>query len=285
MADWSVEQLYRELKEAPLFFVLGTNVIENLDTCVAIAKQIQKCSQDIQVPVIFKASFDKANRTEYNGYRGVGLEEGLKILEIVKKETRLPILTDIHEPWQAAIVANVADILQIPAFLCRQTDLIKAAAATGKIVNIKKGQWCSSDVAISASRKVKNCGNANVILCERGTNFGYHDLFVDMTNFAKLKIEGDLVLFDVTHACQKPGLGKRGGMICSDGSTTYLTPLCKAAIACGANGIFIEVHPDPDSAPVDGNCQLKMSRLPSLLQLLSSFADLLTRDQLLSQNE
>lgn len=286
MTEESVENLYRILKKAPLFFVVGINTIENLNSCVSIAKQIKKSTQDVPLPVIFKASFDKANRTEYSGYRGVGLGKGLEILKAVKNETKLPILTDIHEPWQADIVAKVVDILQIPAFLCRQTDLIKAAAATGKIVNIKKGQWCNTDVAIAASRKAKCCGNSNVILCERGTNFGYHDLFVDMTNFAKLKVEGDLALFDVTHACQKPGLGKRGGMVCSDGSTTYLQTLCEAAIASGTNGVFIEVHPDPDSAPVDGNCQLPLSKLQNLVHSLTKMGLVLNdREPKITKNE
>lgn len=204
-----LSHLYTQLKDSPIFFVLGANVIESEHSCTYIAEQVKKCSKDVPVPIIFKASFDKANRTEYNGFRGVGLEDGLKILHHVKEKTNLPVLTDIHEPWQANVVAEVADVIQIPAFLCRQTDLIKSAAKTNKIVNIKKGQWCSTDVAEAASRKVNHFGNREVIICERGTNFGYHDLFVDMTNFARLRESGHMVLFDATHASQKPGMRRQ----------------------------------------------------------------------------
>lgn len=199
-------ELFERLKSSRLFLVLGINVIEDEASCLATARQIQQIAAKLTYPVIFKASFDKANRTECTGYRGIGLEKGIKILHKVKSLTGLPILTDIHESWQATKVAEVADVIQIPAFLCRQTDLIMAAARTDRIINVKKGQWCSADVTLAAARKVKSCGNKKIILCERGTSFGYNELIVDMTNFEKLKQEGNLTLFDATHSCQKPGI-------------------------------------------------------------------------------
>lgn len=202
-------ELFERLQSSQLFLVLGINVIEDEESCLAIARKIQEIAAQFAYPVIFKASFDKANRTECTGYRGIGLEKGIQILHKVKSLVGLPILTDIHESWQATKVAEVADVIQIPAFLCRQTDLIIAAARTGRIINVKKGQWCNTDVALAAARKVKSCGNKNIILCERGTSFGYNDLIVDMTNFEKLKQESNLTLFDATHSCQKPGINSQ----------------------------------------------------------------------------
>jgi 2-dehydro-3-deoxyphosphooctonate aldolase (KDO 8-P synthase) len=210
----------------------------------------------------FKASFDKANRTSINSYRGLGFEKGLEVLKKVKEDLNLKIVTDIHEPFQAQPVSEVADIIQIPAFLCRQTDLLVAAARTGKIINVKKAQFLAPWDMRHVVNKIEESGNKNIMLCERGSTFGHNNLIVDMTSIIEMKKMGYPVIFDATHSVQKPGgLGDATG-----GNREYVEYLAKAAIAVGADGLFLEVHPDPDNAKSDGPNMLKLSNFRSVLE-------------------
>lgn len=226
----------------------GPCVIESEKMVLEIAGQIKKMVEFWEVDYYFKASFDKANRTSLHSYRGPGIEEGLRILQMVKDTYDLKIVTDIHESWQAAPVSKVADIIQIPAFLCRQTDLLVAAAKTGKIVNVKKAQFLAPWDMKNVVRKLEESGNKNIMLCERGTSFGYNTLVVDMTGIQEMKKFGYPVIFDATHSVQKPG----GKGTATGGNRKYVEPLAKAAIAAGADALFFEVHPDPDHALSDG---------------------------------
>jgi 2-dehydro-3-deoxyphosphooctonate aldolase (KDO 8-P synthase) len=216
------------------------------------------------VPFVFKASFDKANRTSVGSFRGPGLDEGLRILAGIKSRLKIPILTDIHEPSQAATAAAVADVLQIPAFLCRQTDLLVAAAKTGRAVNIKKGQFLAPDDVRHAVAKIVNAGNSRVVVTERGTSFGYHDLVVDMRAFPMIRALGVPVVFDVTHSLQLPG----GGDGVSAGLAQYIEPLASAGVAAGLDGVFLEVHDDPSRARSDAQNTLRLDRVEPLLQRL-----------------
>jgi 2-dehydro-3-deoxyphosphooctonate aldolase (KDO 8-P synthase) len=216
------------------------------------------------VPFIFKASYDKANRTSGRSFRGPGLVEGLRILAAIKAELQVPVLTDIHEAAQAAAAADVVDVLQIPAFLCRQTDLLVAAAKTMRAVNIKKGQFLAPDDVPHAVAKVVDAGNPRVMVTERGTTFGYHDLVVDMRTFPRLRERGVLVVFDVTHSLQLPG----GGDGVSAGLAQYIEPLAAAGVAAGVDGVFLEVHEDPARAKSDGPNALRLDRLEPLLRRL-----------------
>lgn len=244
--------------------IAGPCVIESEEQVLSIANELKKITTELGIPFTFKASFDKANRTSIHGFRGPGLEEGLRILQKVKDTYGLPICTDIHEPWQAEPVAKVADILQIPAFLCRQTDLLVAAAQTGKCINIKKAQFLAPWDMKNCVQKVKESGNDNVMLCERGTTFGYNTLVVDMTGLRVMKEFGVPVIFDATHSVQKPG----GNGSSTGGNREYVEYLAKAAIAVGVDGLFMETHPDPDSAKSDGPNMVKLSEMKSLLQKL-----------------
>lgn len=244
--------------------IAGPCVIESEEQVLSIAKELKEITTELGIPFTFKASFDKANRTSIHGFRGPGLEEGLRILQKVKDTYGLPICTDIHEPWQAEPVAKVADILQIPAFLCRQTDLLVAAAQTGKCINIKKAQFLAPWDMKNCVQKVKESGNDNVMLCERGTTFGYNTLVVDMTGLRVMKEFGVPVIFDATHSVQKPG----GNGSSTGGNREYVEYLAKAAIAVGVDGLFMETHPDPDSAKSDGPNMVKLSEMKSLLQKL-----------------
>lgn len=244
--------------------IAGPCVIESEEMVLSIAARMKEITDELGIPYTFKASFDKANRTSITGFRGPGIEEGLRILQKVKDTYVLPICTDIHEAWQAAPAAEVADILQIPAFLCRQTDLLVAAAKTGKCVNIKKAQFLAAWDMKNCLDKVRQSGNDNVMLCERGTSFGYNTLVVDMTGLRVMKDMGVPVIFDATHSVQKPG----GNGTSTGGNREYVEYLAKAAIAVGADGLFMETHPDPDNAKSDGPNMVKLDEMKQLLQKL-----------------
>jgi len=245
------------------FLVAGPCVIEPGDVLPRVAEALAKVRDQCGVPVCFKASFDKANRARLTGPRGPGLQEGLRVLERVRATSGLPVLTDIHEPHQAAPVAAVADVLQIPAFLCRQTDLLLAAGRTGRPINIKKGQWLAAEAMLGAVEKVRQGGSLEVALTERGSMFGYGDLVVDMRNFLRLRAAAPTaVIFDATHSVQQPGLGSGGS---SGGLREFVPPLLAAAAAAGADGFFIETHPDPARAASDSATQWPLDRLADLL--------------------
>lgn len=244
--------------------IAGPCVIESEEMVLSIAGQMKEITDELKIPYTFKASFDKANRTSISSFRGPGIEEGLKILQKVKDTYGLRICTDIHEPWQAKEIAQVADILQIPAFLCRQTDLLVAAAKTGKCINIKKAQFLAPWDMKNCLDKVRQSGNNNVMLCERGTSFGYNTLVVDMTGLRIMKEFGVPVIFDATHSVQKPG----GNGTSTGGNRQFVEYLAKAAIAVGVDGLFMETHPDPDHAKSDGPNMVLLSDMKSLLAIL-----------------
>lgn len=248
----------------PLVLIAGPCVIESEDHALQMAEAVGSAARSCGVPCIFKASYDKANRTSLRSFRGPGLEEGLRILAAVKARTGLPILTDIHEPAQAERVAQVADVLQIPAFLSRQTDLIVAAAQTGRVVNIKKGQFLSPQDMRFAVEKVIQSGNGRVIVTERGVSFGYNNLVVDMRAFPLLHELGCPVVFDATHSLQLPG----GGDGVTAGQAQYIPTLASAAVAAGVDGVFLEVHDNPALARSDAQNTLPLDRLEPLLKRL-----------------
>lgn len=247
-----------------LFLMAGPCVIESDEHVLQMAKAIQTIAVRAGVPLIFKASFDKANRTSIHSYRGPGLEKGLAALQCVKAETGLPILTDIHEPWQAAPAAKVADVLQIPAFLSRQTDLLLAAGRTGAVVNIKKGQFLSPAEMAHPIEKVRSTGNAKIVLTERGSSFGYNNLVVDMRSLPILRAYGYPVVLDVTHSVQLPG----GAGSASGGQPEFIETLARAGVAAGVDGLFLEVHDNPAAALSDGSNALPLGQLEPLLQRL-----------------
>ena len=245
------------------FLIAGPCVLEREETTLRIAEALAALHLQLGLTICFKASFDKANRSRLAGARGPGLEEGLRILERVRARTGLPVLTDVHDAAQADTAAQVVDALQIPAFLCRQTDLLVAAGKTGKPVNIKKGQWMPPEGMAGAVEKVLSGGSRDVAVTERGTFFGYGDLVVDMRNFARLReATGAPVVFDATHAVQRPGLGPEGA---SGGERDAIPPLLKAAAAAGADGFFLETHPDPASAMSDAATQWPLDALSDLM--------------------
>jgi 2-dehydro-3-deoxyphosphooctonate aldolase (KDO 8-P synthase) len=249
----------------PLALIAGPCVIESESFTLKMADALSTICTRLGVPLIFKSSFDKANRTSVNGFRGGGMEEGLKILEKVKKEIGVPVLTDIHESYQADPVAEVVDVLQIPAFLCRQTDLLLAAARTGKVVNVKKGQFLSPPEMKSVAKKLESGGAQNILLTERGTTFGYNTLIVDFRSLPQMRALGYPVVFDATHSVQMPGgLGEKSG-----GDRRFAPILARAAVAVGCDALFMEVHENPDIAPSDGANMIFLSNLePVLSQLL-----------------
>jgi len=249
---------------APLAFIAGPCVIESPAHVLNMALAIKEIATRCRVPVVFKASFDKANRTSGRSFRGPGLDAGLAALDEVKVRTGLPILTDIHEPAQAAAAAQVADVLQIPAFLSRQTDLLVAAARTGKVVNVKKGQFLAPDDMRHVVAKLTEAGSTAVLLTERGVTFGYHNLVVDMRAFPMLRALGWPVVFDVTHSLQLPGAGD--GV--TAGLAQYIEPLACSGVGAGVDGIFLEVHEAPERAKSDGQNALPLARLAPLLQRL-----------------
>ena len=244
-------------------FICGPCAVESEATTLETARILAELRQRLGIGLVFKASFDKANRSSLNSFRGLGLAEGLRILSQVRAATGLPLLTDVHEPAQCAPAAEVCDVLQVPAFLCRQTDLILAAAATGRTVNIKKGQFMAPDDALRAVDKARSTGNSRVFVTERGFSFGYHNLVVDMRSFAMLHADGIPVVYDVTHSLQLPGGGEQTG-----GARQYAEPLARAAVAAGADGVFLEVHPRPDEALSDSTTQLPPERAETLIRSL-----------------
>ncbi len=252
---------------APLALLAGPCVIESREKCLAIAASLARWSRRAGVPLVFKASFDKANRSSVDAFRGPGIDKGLDILREVKDAYSLPIVTDIHEPWQAARAAEVADILQIPAFLCRQTDLLLAAGDTGCVVNVKKAQFLAAEDMAQVVAKVESTGNRRILLTERGTMFGYRNLVVDMRNLLVLRTLGYPVVFDATHSVQRPGtLGGSTG-----GDSRYVPALARAAVATGAvDALFAETHPNPAEALSDKANALPLARLPSLWRQLLS---------------
>lgn len=244
--------------------IAGPCVIESEEMVMSIAEKMKSITDKLGIPYTFKASFDKANRTSINGKRGPGIEEGLRILEKVKTTFDLPVATDIHEPWQAEPVGKVCDIVQIPAFLCRQTDLLVAAAKTGKCINIKKAQFLAPWDMANCAQKVEQSGNSNIMLCERGTSFGYNNLVVDMTGLVEMKKFGYPVIFDATHSVQKPG----GKGTSTGGNREYVEYLAKAAIAVGVDGLFMETHPSPDDAWSDGPNMVILDKMEAMLEKL-----------------
>lgn len=245
-----------------LMLIAGPCVIESEESIRLIAKKLKDITDRLEVDFYFKASFDKANRTSIDSYRGPGIEEGLRILKQIKEDYGVRIATDIHEPWQAQRVAEVVDIIQIPAFLCRQTDLVVAAAKTDKIINVKKAQFLAPWDMKNVVNKIVQAGNQKILLCERGTTFGYNTLVVDMTGIIEMKKLGYPVVMDATHSVQKPG----GRGETTGGNRDYAEPLAKAAIAVGADALFFEVHPDPDKALSDGPNMVRLSDFEKMMQ-------------------
>ncbi|OGW73986.1 MAG: 3-deoxy-8-phosphooctulonate synthase [Nitrospirae bacterium RIFCSPHIGHO2_02_FULL_40_19] len=259
----------------PLVIIAGPCVIETEKSTIDAAKRLKKISEKLKIPLIFKSSYDKANRTSISSPRGPGIEKGLKILEKVKKETGMPVLSDIHSPEEVAYAAEVLDVFQIPAFLCRQTDLIVAASKTGKPVNIKKGQFLAPWEVKNIIEKFTSTGNHNLLITERGTSFGYNNLVVDMRSILIMQEFGYPVIFDATHSVQLPGgLGSASG-----GQREFVAPLSKAAVAVGCNGLFLEVHQDPDKALCDGPNMLRLDDLEKLLTTLKNIDELLNRNE------
>jgi len=255
-------------------FVLfgGINVLESRELAFRACAEYVRVTQKLRIPYVFKASFDKANRSSIHSYRGPGLEEGLEILDAVKAEFGVPLLSDVHEPWQAQIVAEVVDVLQLPAFLARQTDLVVALAKTGRVINIKKPQFLSPSQMLNIVEKFKEAGNSQIILCDRGTCFGYDNLVVDMLGFGVMKkVCNDLpIIFDVTHAMQqRDPMGAASG-----GRRQQLAELARAGLAVGLAGIFLEAHPNPDAAKCDGPSALPLDQLEPFLIQLKALDDL-----------
>ena len=251
--------------DAPFVLIGGMNVIEGRDIIMQVADAFRTVTDDLGIPFVFKASFDKANRSSISSFRGPGLDEGLEILAEVKSRISAPILTDVHEPMQADAVAQVADILQIPAFLARQTDLVVAVARTGKVVNVKKPQFLAPHEMRHIIRKCEEAGNANVLLCERGSAFGYNNLVVDMLGMDEMKAMAPVV-FDATHALQRPG----GRSDSADGRRAQAAALARSGMALGIAGLFLEAHPDPEAALCDGPCALPLEKLRPYLEQIQA---------------
>jgi 2-dehydro-3-deoxyphosphooctonate aldolase (KDO 8-P synthase) len=247
----------------------GPCSIESEDLTMSIAEDVKKMGEDLDIDVVFKASYDKANRTSVKGFRSAGIEEGLRILSRVNKEIGLPTITDVHETHQVPAVAEVVDVLQIPAFLCRQTDLLVATGASGRTVNIKRGQFMAARDMRFAVEKVRHAGGKNIILTERGVTFGYHDLVVDMRSFPIMR-EFAPVVYDVTHSIQQPGANDGS----SGGARWLAAPLARGAVAVGVDGLFLETHPDPDNALSDGPNMIPTKELPEVLRTLKQIWEL-----------
>jgi len=247
----------------------GVNVLESDSVVMNVAEKFAESTRNLNINWIFKGSYDKANRSSISSFRGPGVEEGLRMLEKVKSEFEVPVITDIHEPSQAEQVAEVSDVIQIPAFLCRQTDLVVAAAKTKKIIQFKKPQFLSATEMKNVIEKCSQAGNSKIILCERGNSFGYNNLIVDMINFQIMKDLNVPVIFDATHSLQLPGgLGHA-----ADGRREYLLPLAKAGLSQGIAGLFIEAHPDPDNAKCDGPCAISSDEIPKVVSQLAALDD------------
>jgi 2-dehydro-3-deoxyphosphooctonate aldolase (KDO 8-P synthase) len=248
--------------DQPPLFIAGPCVIESREHVMKMARTLAKLRDELKINLVFKSSFDKANRTSIESFRGPGLEEGMKLLREVREETGLPLLSDIHEPWQAAPAAEVLDILQIPAFLCRQTDLVAAAARTGKAVGVKKGQFLSPEETKNILQKGEEVGNNKIFITERGSSFGYQNLVVDMRAFPIVRGFGAPVVYDITHSMQRPGgEGKQTG-----GTPQFARPLARAAAAAGADGFFMEVHDNPPEALSDRTTQLRPDAARAIIE-------------------
>ena len=262
--------------DKPFVLFGGMNVLESRDMALQVAEHYVRVCEKLGIPYVFKASFDKANRSSVHSYRGPGLEEGLRIFEEIKRTFNIPLITDVHEPYQAAPVAEVVDVIQLPAFLARQTDLVVAMANTGAVINVKKPQFLAPHEMRHIITKFAEAGNDKVILCERGSCFGYNNLVVDMLGMDEMKQYGP-VIFDATHALQKPG----GRTDSADGRRAQAAQLARSGMALGLAGLFIEAHPDPNQAKCDGPCALPLAKLEDYLQqmqaldqLVKSFAPL-----------
>ncbi|MEH6578248.1 MAG: 3-deoxy-8-phosphooctulonate synthase [Amphritea sp.] len=257
--------------ELPMVLFGGMNVLESRDLAMLIAEHYVDVTRRLDIPYVFKASFDKANRSSLTSFRGPGLDEGLKILEEIKKTFNVPLITDVHEPDQAAAAAEVCDIIQLPAFLSRQTDLVEAMAKTDAVINIKKAQFLAPQEMKHILNKCEQAGNSNLILCERGSSFGYNNLVVDMLGFAIMKEFGYPVMFDATHALQMPG----GRSDSAGGRRALVAQLSRAGLAQGIAGLFLEAHPNPNEAKCDGPCALPLDKLEPYLQQMKSVDDLI----------
>ena len=256
---------------APFTLFGGINVLEDLDSTLLACEKYVEITQKLGIPYVFKASFDKANRSSIHSFRGVGLDEGMKIFSAIKKEFNVPVITDVHEPWQCEPVAEVCDVLQLPAFLARQTDLVVAMAKTGRVINIKKPQFLSPSQMKNIVDKFKEAGNDQLILCERGSNFGYDNLVVDMLGFGVMKKTcGDLpIIFDVTHSLQQ----RESGAAASGGRRSQVLDLALAGMATGLAGLFLEAHPNPDQAKCDGPSALPLDKLEDFLVRVKAVDD------------
>lgn len=262
------------LGDGALFVIAGPDVLESEDLALSTAEALAGIARRRELPLIFKSSYLKANRSSWNAYVGPGLDAGLRILERVKAETGLPVLTDVHSVEEVAPAAEVADVLQIPAFLSRQTFLIRAAAETGRVVNLKKGQFLAPDDVVLAVEKATSTGNEKVIVTERGSSFGYHDLVVDMRSLGRMRATGFPVVFDATHSVQLPsaGAGESGG------EREFVSLLARAAVAAGVDGVFLEVHPNPPSAKCDAASQWPLAAFEPLVATLQSIRDAMYAD-------
>ncbi|SES71350.1 2-dehydro-3-deoxyphosphooctonate aldolase (KDO 8-P synthase) [Marinobacter segnicrescens] len=256
--------------ERPFVLFGGMNVLESRDLAFEVADAYVDITRRLGIPYVFKASFDKANRSSINSFRGPGLEAGLQLLADIKDKYGVPVISDVHEPWQAEPAAKVCDIIQLPAFLSRQTDLVVAMAKTGAVINIKKAQFLAPREMAHIIRKCEEAGNDRVILCERGTSFGYNNLVVDMLGFRQMKDLGVPVFFDVTHALQMPG----GRADSAGGRRAQVGDLALAGMSQGLAGLFLEAHPDPDKALCDGPCALRLSQLEPFLKQVKAVDDL-----------
>ena len=257
--------------DKPFVLFGGMNVLESRDLALQICETYVKVTEKLGIPYVFKASFDKANRSSINSFRGPGLEEGMRIFEDVKQAFGVPVITDVHEPHQAQPVADVCDIIQLPAFLSRQTDLVVAMAKTGAVINIKKAQFLAPQEMQHILTKCEEAGNDQLILCERGSSFGYNNLVVDMLGFGIMKQMNYPVFFDVTHALQMPG----GRADSAGGRRAQVTELARAGLSQGLAGLFLEAHPDPDNAKCDGPCALRLDKLEPFLAQLKQLDDLI----------
>ena len=256
--------------DKPFVLFGGMNVLESRDLALRICEEYVTVTEKLGIPYVFKASFDKANRSSINSYRGPGMEEGLKIFEELKQTFKVPVITDVHEPHQAAPVAEVCDIIQLPAFLSRQTDLVVAMARTDAVINIKKAQFLAPQEMRHILTKCEEAGNDRLILCERGSSFGYNNLVVDMLGFGIMKEFEYPVFFDVTHSLQMPG----GRSDSAGGRRAQVTDLAKAGMSQGLAGLFLEAHPDPDNAKCDGPCALRLDQLEPFLGQLKALDEL-----------
>ena len=256
-----------QLDSSKLLIMAGPNVIESEEHILNMAAKLkEKFSKYPNIQYVFKTSFDKANRTSVSSYRGLGLEEGLRILQKLKDKYNLPVITDVHEPWQCDPVGKVVDIIQIPAFLCRQTDLIEAAAKTNKIIHVKKGQFLNADSMLKVVEKFRSFGHTNkIILCERGTMFGYNDLIVDSRNLVWMKGPENLVSMDITHCLQQPAQKHADGTVKAGGLREFIPLMGKIALVAGVDAIFMEVHDNPETAKCDGPTQWPLEKLEELL--------------------